>query len=121
MPKLKVGDKCPRCHEGLLERTEIGLACDACSYEREIQEVVEANELAEVTAGPYTFRAAAVKIRIETPETGEEFLRGLIVARANNSCQLFVDLIDAVNGMLEDYRAARLREEMSARAAAGMR
>lgn len=118
---MKVGDKCPRCKEGLLERTEMGLSCNTCSYEKEIAEVVEANEVEEVTAGDYHFRPASVKIRIATPEQGEEFLRGLIVARANNSSSLFVDLIDSINGLLEDYRAARLREEMSVRAAAGMK
>jgi hypothetical protein len=104
-----------------LERTEVGLACDACSFEREIAEVVAANELAEVEAGDYRFRPAAIRIRIETPEIGEDFLRGLIVARANNSNFLFVDLIDGVNSLLEDYRAAKLREEMAGRAAAGMK
>jgi hypothetical protein len=118
---MNVGDKCPRCKEGLLERTEVGLACDACSFEKEIAEVVEANATAEVTAGEYRFKAASIKIRIETPEQGEEFLRGLVVARTNNSSPLFVDLIDGINALLEDYRAARLHEEMSVRAAAGMR
>jgi hypothetical protein len=118
---IKAGDKCPRCKEGLLERTELGLACDACSFEREIAEVVAANEREEVIVGDYRFRSASLKIRIETPESGEDFLRGLIVARANNSSPIFVDLIDGVNSLLEDYRAARLREEMSARSAAGMK
>jgi len=97
---MKPGDKCPRCREGLLERTEIGYACDTCSFERSIAEVVEANEREEVEQGDY--------------------LRGLIVARANNSSPIFVDLIDGINALLEGYRAAKLREEMSARTAAGM-
>jgi hypothetical protein len=118
---MKVGDKCPRCKDGLLERTEVGIACDTCSFEKEIAEVVEANEREEVEQGDYHFRPASIKIRIETPQGGEDFLRGLIVARTNNSSPLFVDLIDGVNSLLEDYRAAKLKEEMSARSAAGMR
>jgi hypothetical protein len=120
MPQLEPGDKCPRCKDGLLERTEIGLDCDTCSFEMEIAEVVEANRRDEVEAGDYRFRPASVRIRIETPEGGEDFLRGLIVARANNSSPIFVDLIDGINALLEDYRAAKLREELSSRAAAGM-
>jgi hypothetical protein len=117
---MKPGDKCPRCREGLLERTEIGYACDTCSFERSIAEVVEANEREEVEQGDYRFKPASVRIRIETPQGGEDFLRGLIVARANNSSPIFVDLIDGINALLEGYRAAKLREEMSARTAAGM-
>jgi hypothetical protein len=112
---LKVGDKCPQCREGLLTRTELGIACNECAFELEIAEVVEANERAEVTAGPYRFRPAKLKISIFTPEDGEEFLRGLIVARSNNSHSLFVELIDGVNSLLEPYREAKLREELAAR------
>lgn len=119
---MNPGDRCPQCKEGLLVRTEVGIACDECSFEKEISEVVQEHERAKVQAGEdYQFRAASVKIRISTPEVGEEFLRGLIVARTNNSSPLFVELIDAINGLLEDFRAAKLRETMDARAAAGMR
>lgn len=117
---LKVGDVCPQCREGLLERSELGISCDSCSFDREIAEVVAANKKAETETEEYKYRAARVSIRIATPEEGEEFLRGLIVARSNNSNHLFVDLIDSVNGLLEPWRAAKQREELAARAAGGM-
>jgi hypothetical protein len=112
---LKIGDKCPQCKEGLLERTDIGIACTECSFDLEIEEFVQANKKKEVSAGEYHYRPARVSIRIATPEEGEEFLRGLVVARSNNSNHLFVDLIDSVNELLQPYRAAKLAEEMLAR------
>jgi hypothetical protein len=116
MPKQ--GDKCPQCKEGLLVRTELGLACDECSYELTIDEVAEQAELARVQAGEYTFKPRTFKITLTDPEDAEEFLRGLIVARTNNSSEYFVDLIDAVNAILEPWRAAKLSQELRARDAA---
>lgn len=112
---LKVGDKCPQCKEGLLERTELGIACSNCSFDLEIEEVVEANAKADVTAGKYTFKSKTFKITIDEPDKAEEFLRGLILARQNNNSEYFVDLIDAVNAVLEPWRAHRLREELASR------
>jgi hypothetical protein len=66
------------------------------------------------------FKAAKFSIIIDDPDTAEDFLRGLIVARSNNSSEYFVELIDAVNTILEPYRQKRLEDEMSERAAAGM-
>ena len=66
------------------------------------------------------FRPVSVRIRIESPEEGENFLRGLIVAQSNNSSPLFPDLIEAVNGVLEGARREVLEAEVAAREAAGM-
>lgn len=115
---LKVGDKCPMCKSGLLERTELGIACSECSFDMEIEEVVQANDQSTRNpegAGKYVFKPKTFKITIDDPEEGEELLRGLIVARSNNSSEYFVDLIDAVNAVLEPWRGARLREEMAKR------
>lgn len=118
---MNIGDKCPQCKEGLLVRTEMGMACDQCSFEQDIAAVVEANAKAQIEIGEYKFRAASIKIRIESPEAGEEFLRGIVLASQNNNSQLFRDLLDGVNAVLEPHRAAVLRREMAERAAAGMR
>lgn len=112
---LKPGDKCPTCKEGLLVKTEVGLLCDECGYEIEIEEVMAEAERAKVQAGDYTFKPRTFSITIEDPEQGEIFLRGLIIARQNNSSEYFVDLIDAVNYVLEPWRAARLAQELRVR------
>lgn len=120
MAKLNVGDVCPQCKQGLLERTEVGLDCSECNFALELAAVVAANEKNETETEEYKYRVASVKIRIETPEAGEEFLRGLILARQNNNSQLFVELIEGINSLLEPWRAARLKDEMAARTRAGM-
>ena len=113
---LKPGDKCPNCREGLLVRTDVGLACDECSYNLSIEEVERAvKEMRQKPDHRFVWRARTFKITIEDPEEGEEFLRGLILARQNNNSEYFVDLIDTVNAVLEPWRAARLAEEMRAR------
>lgn len=66
------------------------------------------------------FKPASLRIRIETPEEGELFLRGLIVAQSNNSSELFPQLIEGVNAVLQPWRAERLEQDMEARKAAGM-
>lgn len=119
-PRLEVGDKCPQCKVGLIEKDELGLSCDRCSWNLEIAEVAAANKAAETTAGEYRYRPARVSIRIATPEIGEEFMRGLILARQNNNSKLFVDLIEAVNELLQPYNAAKLAQEMADRSKAGM-
>jgi hypothetical protein len=113
---MRVGDKCPQCNEGLLVRTEVGIECDECSFSLEMPELVEAQAKAAVTAGEYIWKPKSFKIRLETPEQGEEFLRGLILARQNNNSPLFADLIEAVNLVLQPFRAAKLQQEMQARA-----
>jgi hypothetical protein len=114
-----VGDKCPRCHSGLVEKTEMGLCCDSCSWEMDLDEFVRRTKDAKVGKSS-GFKAAKFSIIIDDPDTAEDFLRGLIVARSNNSSEYFVELIDAVNTILEPYRQKRLEDEMSERAAAGM-
>lgn len=66
------------------------------------------------------FKPRKFSITIDDPDEAENFLRGLIVARSNNSSQYFVDLIDAVNAIMEDYRSRMLKAQMAAREAAGM-
>lgn len=116
---LTVGDKCPVCKQGLLERTKTGIACSQCDFDMEIEEMVQANESTKLApAGDdqgYAFKPRTFKITVDDPEEGENFLKGLIVARSNNSSEFFVDLIDAVNSILEPWRASKLRDEMAKR------
>jgi hypothetical protein len=85
----------------------------------DIDELVRRTEEAK-TGKSSGFKAKKFSITIDDPDAADEFLRGLIVARSNNSSPYFVDLIDAVNSILEPYRAQKLQREMSERAAAGM-
>ena len=112
---LKPGDKCPQCHEGLLVRSELGLSCDECPYELEIEEVVAQMAASKTQVGEYTFKPKTLKITIEVPDDGEEFLRGLILARQNNNSEYFVDLVDAVNEVLQPWRAWVLDQQMRGR------
>ena len=115
MAELRPGDKCPSCREGLIARTPTGLECERCDWELEIEEVIMANAKSKTEAGTYTFKPRTFKITIETPEEGEEFLRGLVLASQNNNSPYFQDLLDAVNTVLQPYREAKLKEELAAR------
>lgn len=53
-----------------------------------------------------TFKPRKIFITLDDPEEAENFLKGLIIARQNNSCEHFVNLIDAVNLVMEPYRMA---------------
>lgn len=66
------------------------------------------------------FKAFKISITIEDPDEADQFMRGLIVARSNNSSQYFGDLIEAVNANMEAYRSALLEEQMTARQEAGL-
>jgi uncharacterized Zn finger protein (UPF0148 family) len=110
----KAGDKCPRCKEGLLERDALGLACNNCSYQKDNEELVRQEEESRATRAA-AFRGKKFSIVIDDPEEGEHFLRGLIVARSNNSSPYFEEMIDSVNTILEPWRASRLAAEMAAR------
>jgi len=66
------------------------------------------------------FKRAKISIVIEDPDEAENFLRGLIVARSNNSSEYFVELIDGINTIMTTYRQAIMEENMEARRAAGM-
>ncbi len=114
---LTVGDKCPQCREGLLERTELGLSCSECSFDMDIAEVVEANQKSrtEVESQGYKWKPRTFKITIEDPDEAEDFLRGLILAKQNNNSQFFPDLIDAVNAILEPWRKAQLLDQVQKR------
>jgi nitrate reductase alpha subunit len=100
----------------MIVRTEIGLECDECSWAQDLDAAEQEREV-KVYAG---FKPKTFKIRIDDPEEGENFLRGLIVARSNNSSEYFVDLIDAVNAILQPWRLAQLQEEIDMRSRAGM-
>ena len=65
-------------------------------------------------------KAVKVSIILDDPDEAEHFLRGLIVARSNNSSELFVELIDGVNGALVQHREEALLEQIEKRKAAGM-
>lgn len=56
------------------------------------------------------FKPRKIFITIDNPEEAENFLRGLIVARSNNSSEYFVQLIDGVNMIMEPYRMAVIKE-----------
>lgn len=60
-----------------------------------------------------TFKPRKIFITLDDPEEAEHFLRGLIIARQNNSCELFSNLIDATNMVMEPYRMALIEEEKS--------
>jgi len=113
---VKAGNKCPRCKEGMVVRDELGFSCDECPWRMDIETVVKEVEKAKFAG----FKSRVFRITIDDPEDAEDFLRGLIVARSNNSSEYFVDLIDAVNTILEPWREAKQAEEMKARAQAGM-
>jgi len=112
---MKVGDKCPLCKVGLLERTELGIGCTQCPFDLPMDELVEANERAKTEVGKYKWRRKSFKIMLDDPEEAETFLRGLILARQNNNSTYFPELIDAVNAILEPWREAKLKEELLAR------
>lgn len=113
----QAGDKCPRCHEGLIVRTELGFECDECSWSEDIEELIAASEKRKVEIGEYRFRPFALRIRVENAEEGEYLLQGCIVARSNNDSPHFQEMIDGINGQLEGWRAQRLREQIAAREA----
>lgn len=113
------GDKCPRCREGMVVKDDLGLSCDECPWVLALDDVVRLDEHYRKGA-PGQFKRKVFRITIDDPEEAENFLRGLIVARTNNSSPYFMELIEAVNAVMEPWRRAKMEEEMQARAAAGM-
>src|SRR5215471_8104487 len=113
-PLYRAGDKCPRCHEGLIERTELGFECDHCGWNETVVTALEAATRARTTIGDYKFRPFALRIRVEDPEEGEILLQGCIIARSNNNSPHFGEMIDGINAQLEPWRAKRLAEEIAA-------
>lgn len=61
------------------------------------------------------FKPKKISIIIETAEEGEQFIRGLIIAQSNNSSPLFPTLIEATNGLLQEYRSATIIAQVEAR------
>jgi hypothetical protein len=61
------------------------------------------------------FTKKKLSFLIETPEEGELFLRGLMIAQANNSSPIFPQLIEGVNSVLEEYRAAKVLLDIAVR------
>ena len=59
------------------------------------------------------FKAKKIFITLDDPEEAEHFLRGLIIARQNNSCEYFQQLIEAVNMVMEPYRMAMIEQQQS--------
>ena len=59
-------------------------------------------------------KGAKIFITIDDPEEAEHFLRGLIIARQNNSSEYFTQLIDGVNQILEPWRMATIEEQTTA-------
>jgi hypothetical protein len=115
----QAGDKCPRCKEGLIVRTELGFECDECTWNENIEELLVESERRKVEIGDYKFKPFSLRIRVEDPEEGEYLLQGCIVARSNNDSPHFQDMIDGINGQLEGWRAQKLRTEIAAREAGG--
>jgi uncharacterized Zn finger protein (UPF0148 family) len=111
---MKDGDKCPQCRQGLLVKTDIGLSCSTCGHDIELAEVVAANA-SRTKIEEYEWRPKTIKITLDEPEKAEEFLRGCILARQNNNSEYFVDLIDAVNNLLQPWRAAVQRDALRRR------
>lgn len=72
------------------------------------------------TKEPVKFKPFAMRFEFHDAEEAEIFLRGCILAMQNNNSHLWSEVIDGINSGLMDYRAARLRSDMEARAAAGM-
>lgn len=66
------------------------------------------------------FSPKKISIILDDPEEAENFLRGLIIAKSNNSSPFFPQLLDATNAVLEEYRGELLAEQMEARSEAGM-
>jgi hypothetical protein len=57
------------------------------------------------------FKMKRIFITIDDPDEAEHFLRGLIIARQNNSSEYFTQLIDGVNLIMEPYRLALIEEQ----------
>lgn len=67
------------------------------------------------TPEPTPFEPFTVENTFDDPDDAEHILLGLIVARANNSNPFFVDMIEAINEGLQDFRAGRVLAEVEAR------
>jgi len=114
-PLYQAGDKCPRCHEGLIIKTELGFECDECTWHETIDELVTESKRRETIIGDYKFRPFALRIRVETPEEGEYLLQGCIIAKSNNDSPHFQHMVDGINAQLEGWRAMKLQKEIEAR------
>ena len=66
------------------------------------------------------FKPFALRFEFHDAEEAEVFLRGCILAMQNNNSHLWSEVIDGINGAMMEYRTARLRADLEARAAAGM-
>ena len=66
------------------------------------------------------FKPVKISLVIDDFDAAEHFMRGLIVAKSNNSSPYFEDLIDSLNSVLEPHRAQALLAEVEKRQQAGM-
>jgi hypothetical protein len=73
------------------------------------------SEAAEIIPEEPTWKPKKLSFVVEKPEDGEIFLRGLLIAEANNSSPLFPQLIEVVNSVLEPYRAAKVTRDIAVR------
>lgn len=62
------------------------------------------------------FKAKKIFITLDDPDDAEQFIKGLIIARQNNSSEYFPMLIDAVNMVMEPYRMAVINSGQDAEA-----
>jgi hypothetical protein len=76
--------------------------------------------MAKETKEAVRFKPFALRFEFHDPEETEIFLRGCILAMQNNNSHLWSEVIDGINSAMMPYRAAKLKGEMDARAAAGM-
>lgn len=51
------------------------------------------------------FKARKISIILDEPDTAQQLLNGLILAKQNNSSEYFPQLIAGVNAVLEPYYA----------------
>jgi hypothetical protein len=62
-----------------------------------------------------TLKKRKISIILDDPDEIENFFRGLIIARQNNSSPYFTELIDGVNAVMEPYRMEVIAEQQEAR------
>jgi hypothetical protein len=61
------------------------------------------------------FKPKKLSFTIDTPDEGEQFIRGCIIAQSNNSSPIFPMLIESTNAILEEYRREAILEQVEAR------
>jgi hypothetical protein len=62
----------------------------------------------------------ALRFEFYDADEAELFLRGCILASQNNNSPLWREVIDGINGAMQDFRHQQLDYDMGLRSAAGM-